>query len=441
MMGGEVTPDSSTQINLYSPVSTLAYNSSSSTNKPTVILLAGLQGAGKTTAAGKLALYLQEREVDPDAVSLMSETEQKSTLASKLPKRKRKVLLVAADVYRPAAIEQLQILGKQVNVEVFTMGSDVDPAIIATEAVEYAKTNGYDTVLVDTAGRQVVDEELMEELRRVKKAVEPEETLLVVDAMTGQAAAFLTASFDNAVGITGAILTKADGDSRGGAAVSIRGVSGKPIKFVGVGEKTEDLEPFYPDRMASRILGMGDVVSLVEKAAMDVSEEQARKMQDKMVKAEFDFDDFMMQSRMVSKMGSMAGVAKMLPGMGNMLNNSQIKEVDGRIKRSEALICSMNKKERANPELLLTDRTARSRLERITKGSGLKFEDGLAFMSEFQKMRTMISRMAKQAGMGQGEQSEAEMVPAMAGNRNARRAAKKKGKKSGGRGGGMGFGA
>jgi signal recognition particle subunit SRP54 len=205
MMGGEVTPESSSQINLYSPVSTLAY--SSDTTKPTVILLAGLQGAGKTTAAGKLALYLQEREVDPDAVSQMTETEQKSTLASKLPKRQRKVLLVAADVYRPAAIEQLQILGKQVNVEVFSMGSDVDPAIIAQEAVEYAKTNGYDTVLVDTAGRQVVDEELMEELRRVKKAVEPEETLLVVDAMTGQAAAFLTASFDNAVGITGAVST------------------------------------------------------------------------------------------------------------------------------------------------------------------------------------------------------------------------------------------
>jgi signal recognition particle subunit SRP54 len=359
--------------------------------------------AGKTTAAGKLALYLKEREVDSDAVSLMSEEEQQNTLSSKLPKRNRKVLLVAADVYRPAAIEQLQILGKQVDVEVFSMGSDVDPAEIARQAVEKAKAEGFDTVLVDTAGRQVVDDDLMEELRRVKKTVQPDETLLVVDAMTGQAAAFLTASFDSAVGITGAILTKLDGDSRGGAAVSIRGVSGKPIKFVGVGEKTADLEPFYPDRMASRILGMGDVVSLVEKAAMEVSDAEAKKIQEKMVKSEFDFDDFMMQSRMVSKMGSMAGVAKMLPGMGNMINDSQIKEVEARIKRSEAMICSMNKKERANPELLLTDRTARSRLMRITKGSGMKFEDGLAFMSEFQKMRTMISRMAKQAGMGQGK--------------------------------------
>ena len=333
----------------------------------------------------------------------MTEEEQTNTLASRLPKRSRKVLLVAADVYRPAAIEQLEILGKSIDVTVFSMGADVDPAEIAKAAVEKAKVEGYDTVLVDTAGRQVVDDELMEELRRVKKTVEPDETLLVVDSMTGQAAAFLTASFDSSVGITGAILTKVDGDSRGGAAVSIRGVSGKPIKFVGVGEKTQDLEPFYPDRMASRILGMGDVVSLVEKAALEVSDADAKKMQDKMVKAQFDFDDFMAQSRMVSKMGSMAGVAKMLPGMGNMINNSQIKEVEARIKRSEAMICSMNKKERSNPDLLLTDRTARSRLERITKGSGLKFEDGLVFMSEFQKMRTMMSRMAKQAGMGQGE--------------------------------------
>jgi signal recognition particle subunit SRP54 len=196
--------------------------------------------------------------------------------------------------------------------------------------------------------------------------------------------------------------------------------------------------------MASRILGMGDVISLVEKASMEVSDADAAKMQEKMAKAEFDFDDFMTQSRMVAKMGSMAGVAKMLPGLGGMIDNSQMRQVEQRIKRSEAMICSMTKKERANPELLLTDRTARSRITRITRGSGLAFEDGLAFMSEFQKMRTMISRMSKQAGMGVGGPEEgagdAEMVPAMAGNRNARRAAKKKGKKAG-RGGGMGFGA
>lgn len=205
--------------------------------------------------------------------------------------------------------------------------------------------------------------------------VEPDETLLVVDAMTGQAAASLTAAFDSAVGITGAILTKLDGDSRGGAALSIRGVSGKPIKFVGVGEKTQDLEPFYPDRMASRILGMGDIVSLVEKASLEVSDADAARMQEKMVKAEFDFDDFMAQSKLVSSMGSMAGVAKMLPGLGNMIDNSQLRQVEQRIKRSEAMIRSMTKKERANPALLLTDRSARSRLMRITKGSGLAFED------------------------------------------------------------------
>ncbi len=308
MMGGDAEAQASNGMvgspSLQSPTATLA--SSSDSSKPAVILLAGLQGAGKTTAAAKLALYLKEREVDPNAISDMSEEERSKTLVSRLPKRNRKVLLAAADVYRPAAIEQLQILGKQIDVEVFSMGVDADPADIAKAAVEKAKKEGFDTVVVDTAGRQVVDEELMEELRRIKKTVQPDETLLVVDAMTGQAAASLTASFDSAVGITGAILTKLDGDSRGGAAVSIRGVSGKPIKFVGVGEKTADLEPFYPDRMASRILGMGDVISLVEKASMEVSDADAARMQEKMAKAEFDFDDFMTQSRMVSKMGSMA---------------------------------------------------------------------------------------------------------------------------------------
>jgi signal recognition particle subunit SRP54 len=352
---------------------------------PTVILLAGLQGAGKTTAAGKLALYLKEREVDSIAVSSMSETERSNTLASRLPKRNRRVLLCAADVYRPAAIQQLEILGNSIDVEVFAMGTDVDPAEIARLAVDKARNEGYDTVIVDTAGRQVVDEELMEELRRVKKTVKPDETLLVVDAMTGQAAASLTAAFDSAVGITGAILTKLDGDSRGGAAVSIRGVSGKPIKFVGVGERTQDLEPFYPDRMASRILGMGDVVSLVEKASMEVSDADAARMQEKMAKAEFDFDDFMTQSKLVSSMGSMAGVAKMLPGLGNVIDNSQLKQVEKRIKRSEAMINSMTKHERANPDLLVLDKSSRSRVMRITKGSGLTFEDGVAFMSEFQK--------------------------------------------------------
>jgi signal recognition particle subunit SRP54 len=273
--------------------------------------------------------------------------------------------------------------------------------------------------------------------------VNPAETLLVVDAMTGQEAASLTASFDSAVGITGAILTKLDGDSRGGAAVSVRGVSGKPIKFVGTGEKTADLEPFYPDRMASRILGMGDVISLVEKAAAEVSDAEAMKMQQKMLEAKFDFDDFLKQSKLVANMGSLAGVAKMIPGMAGNLDANQIRTVEKRLKKNEAMICSMTKKERANPELLITDPSARSRIQRITKGSGVQFDDGLTFMSEFQRMRTMMSRMQKQMGgqaMGQ-EPALAGGVPTEAfptGNRAARRASKKR--KKAGRGGGGGFG-
>jgi len=406
--------------------------------EPAVVLLAGLQGAGKTTAAGKLAKYLQEREVDYDAVNAMPEEESSQLLTSRMPTTKRKVLMAAADVYRPAAIKQLEVLGESINVDVFSLGTDADPVDIAKQAVEKAKKEGYDTVLVDTAGRQVIDVDLMDELKRIKDTVNPAETLLVVDAMTGQEAASLTASFDAAVGITGAILTKLDGDSRGGAAVSVRGVSGKPIKFVGTGEKVADLEPFYPDRMASRILGMGDVVSLVEKAAAEVSDAEAAAMQKKMLDAQFDFDDFMKQSKLVSKMGSIAGVAKMMPGMAGALDNSQMREVEVRLKKNEAMICSMTKKERANPELLITDKTSRSRISRITQGSGMAFEDGLAFMSEFQKMRTMMSRMQKQMGGagGPGGPSDEEAMSAM-GNRATRRAQKKKKK---GRSASRGFG-
>lgn len=289
------------------PAGTLATGTASS---PTIILLAGLQGAGKTTAAGKLALYLKEREVDYRAVEEMGPDKVQQTLASRLPKSNRKVLLVAADVYRPAAIEQLEILGKSIDVAVFSKGIQADPVDIVTDGIKLAKEEGYDTVIVDTAGRQVIDNDLMQELRSIKNICNPDETLLVIDAMTGQEAASLTAAFDEAVGLTGAILTKLDGDSRGGAAVSVRGVSGQPIKFVGTGEKIVDLEPFYPDRMASRILGMGDVVSLVEKASAEVSDAEALKLQQKMADATFDFNDFLQQSEMMSKMGSFAGVAK-----------------------------------------------------------------------------------------------------------------------------------
>lgn len=260
--------------------------------------------------------------------------------------------------------------------------------------------------------------------------------------MTGQEAASLTASFDSAVGITGAILTKMDGDSRGGAAVSVRGVSGKPIKFVGVGEKTKDLEPFYPDRMASRILGMGDVVSLVEKAAAGVSKEEAERLKEKMMAAEFDFEDFLKQSKLVSTMGNLGGVAKMMPGMSGV-SDSDLRNAEKRLKKNEALICSMTKKERRMPELLINDPTSRSRLTRIAKGSGLKLTDATAFISEFQRMRTMMSRLSKMMPGGP-EAMDPSLAGAdgggmgMPGNRAARRASKKK--KKAGRGGGGGFG-
>jgi signal recognition particle subunit SRP54 len=439
MMGGDSSLQQSTSgiAPGATPAATLAVGTS---NDPAVILLAGLQGAGKTTAAGKLALFLKEREVDYDVVEQMGE-KASEMVPSRMPKRQRKVLLVAADVYRPAAIKQLQILGESVGVEVFTLGSEADPVDIVSASIEKAKAEGYDTVVVDTAGRQVIDDNLMKELKRMKQVADPEETLLIVDAMTGQEAASLTAAFDAAVGLTGAILTKMDGDSRGGAAVSVRGVSGKPIKFIGTGEKTADLEPFYPERMASRILGMGDVISLVEKASAAVSDAEAAEMQKKMLDATFSFDDFMKQADLMNKMAGssgMAGIAKMMPGLGGQINNKQIREAEDRLKVHKSLICSMTNKERANPELLLTDRTARSRLMRITKGSGRSLQDGLDFMSQFQRMRTVMSRMQKQVdpatAMGPGAGEE---MPEM-GNRAMRRAAKKR--KKAGRGGGGGFG-
>ncbi|CAJ1969226.1 unnamed protein product [Cylindrotheca closterium] len=433
MMGGDSKSSSPMGgVENSAPAATLAVGE---VGNPAVILLAGLQGAGKTTAAGKLALYLKEREADYSAVG---ETDE-PVVATKLPKRNRKVLLVAADVYRPAAIKQLEILAESIGVEVFSMGTDADPVDIAKQAVQKAKDEGFDTVIVDTAGRQVVDKDLMMELKNIQTTVKPDETLLVVDAMTGQEAASLTAAFDSAVGLTGAILTKLDGDSRGGAAVSVRGVSGKPIKFVGVGEKTADLEPFFPDRMASRILGMGDVVSLVEKAAAQVSDEEAKKMQEKMMSAEFDFEDFLSQAKMVTSMGSLGGVAKMMPGMGG-IGADQMQAAERRLKKNEAMICSMTKKEKRNPALLITDTTARSRLRRIAKGSGNKFEDAARFISEFQRMRTMMSRMSKNMPAGQDPSMAGadDIETMMPGNRSARRAGKKKKKAARGFGGGFG---
>lgn len=438
MMGG----DSSLSTNNMGPIpnappaSTLAIGSN---GNPAVVLLAGLQGAGKTTAAGKLALYLKEREVDYTATvdEDADGSSDEAMTVSRLPKRNRKVLLAAADVYRPAAITQLEILGKSVDVDVFSMGTDADPVDIAKNALEKAKAEEYDTLIVDTAGRQIIDDNLMAELQRIKETIQPDETLLVVDAMTGQDAASLAASFDSAVGLTGAILAKMDGDSRGGAAVSVRGVSGKPIKFVGTGERTPDLDPFYPDRMASRILGMGDVLSIVEKAQAEISDEEVKRMQEKARNAEFDFDDFLKQARLVSKMGSLGSVTKMMPGMGS-ISSEQLISAEKRLKKNEVMIAMMTEEERKNPDLLITDSNARERQQRIAKFSDYPLSDVRQFMSEFQKMRTMMSRMTKASGKTDPAMAGSDGDMPTPGNRAARRASKKK--KKVGRGGGSGFG-
>eukprot|EP00189_Rhodosorus_marinus_P003321 CAMPEP_0113962856 /NCGR_PEP_ID=MMETSP0011_2-20120614/6177_1 /TAXON_ID=101924 /ORGANISM="Rhodosorus marinus" /LENGTH=535 /DNA_ID=CAMNT_0000974815 /DNA_START=36 /DNA_END=1643 /DNA_ORIENTATION=- /assembly_acc=CAM_ASM_000156 len=371
---------------------------------PTVILLSGLQGAGKTTAAAKLALYCKKE--DPP----------------------RKVLLVAADVYRPAAIEQLQILGKQTETTVYSLGKDESPVKIAKEAINNAKMQGFDTVIIDTAGRQVIDDNLMQELKQIKDVSDPDEVLLVVDAMTGQEAANLTKAFNDAVGITGAILTKMDGDSRGGAALSVQEVSGQPIKFIGIGEKVEKLDIFYPERMASRILGMGDVLSFVEKAQEKLDETKAMEMTKKMMEKKFNFQDFIDQAKIVNSMGSLGGMMKLMPGVPKV-KQSELRAAEDRLKKSTVMIQSMTPKERQNPDLLITDRTAQSRLKRIAKGSGNTMEQAKSLISDFKKMREMMSAMSNQMVQTNADGSISQRMPgdAPAGNRKARR---KSGKKS-----------
>ncbi|MDX2256759.1 MAG: signal recognition particle protein [Pseudanabaenaceae cyanobacterium bins.39] len=333
-------------------------------NAPTVILMAGLQGTGKTTATAKLALHLRKLE--------------------------RSALLVATDVYRPAAIDQLLTLGKQINVPVFEMGADADPVEIARQGLAKAKELGVNTVIVDTAGRLQIDREMMDELSRVKDAIKPDEVLLVVDAMTGQEAATLTRTFHDEIGITGAILTKMDGDTRGGAALSVRQISGQPIKFIGVGEKVEALQPFYPERMASRILGMGDVLTLVEKAQEEIDLTDAAKLQEKILTAKFDFDDFLKNTRMMKNMGSFGGMLKLLPGM--KINDAQIQEAEKQLKRCESMISSMTKQERKDPDLIAK---SPSRKQRIANGSGHKLQDVTKLVADFQKMRALMQQMGK----------------------------------------------
>ncbi|MFB2770852.1 signal recognition particle protein [Pelatocladus sp. BLCC-F211] len=334
-------------------------------NQPTIVLMAGLQGTGKTTATAKLALHL--RKID------------------------RTCLMVATDVYRPAAIEQLVTLGKQIDVPVFEMGSDADPVEIARLGVERGRAENIDTVIIDTAGRLQIDADMMAELAQIKEVVQPHETLLVVDAMTGQEAANLTRTFHEQIGITGAILTKLDGDSRGGAALSVRRISGAPIKFVGVGEKVEALQPFYPERMASRILGMGDVLTLVEKAQEEFDLADAEKMQEKILSAKFDFTDFLKQLRLLKNMGSLGGILKLIPGM-NKLSNDQLQQGETQLKRCEAMINSMTQEERKNPDLLSS---SPSRRRRIAGGSGYKEADVSKLVSDFQKMRSLMQQMGQ----------------------------------------------
>jgi signal recognition particle subunit SRP54 len=336
---------------------------------PSVVLMAGLQGAGKTTATAKLGLHLKDQG--------------------------RKTLLVAADVYRPAAIDQLQTLGGQIGVEVFSLGAEAKPEDIAAAGIEKARAEGFDTVLIDTAGRLQIDTAMMQEMVRIRQAAQPDEVLLVVDSMIGQEAAELTRAFHEQVGITGAVLTKLDGDSRGGAALSIRKVSGAPIKFIGTGEKVEALQPFHPERMASRILGMGDVLTLVEKATKEVELADVERMQRKLQEASFDFSDFVQQMRLIKRMGSLGGLMKMIPGM-NKIDDGMLKQGEQQLKRIEAMIGSMTQAEREDPDLLAA---SPSRRRRIAGGSGHTPADVDKVLADFQKMRGFMQQMTRGGGM------------------------------------------
>ena len=338
---------------------------------PTVILMAGLQGVGKTTACGKLSLFLKRQN--------------------------KTALLVATDVYRPAAIDQLKKLGEQIGVPVFDMGVDGNPPEIAKLGLQKAIDEKIDVVIVDTAGRLTIDEQLMGELQATKAATNADETLLVVDAMTGQEAATLTAAFNDAVGITGAVLTKMDGDTRGGAALSVREVSGKPIKFTGIGEKMDALEPFYPERMTSRILGMGDVVTLVERAQEAVKEEQATQMRDKIMSATFDFNDFLTQMEMMQNMGGMGGLMKMMPG-ANGMSDREMQEAEKSLKVAQSLIMSMTPQERQFPDMLVAGATAESRRKRVVRGAGRQDRDLANLIVMFGGMRVKMQKMTEQMG-------------------------------------------
>ena len=329
---------------------------------PAVILIAGLQGSGKTTFSGKLANLIKS-------------------------KQGRQVLLVAGDVYRPAAIEQLKILGQQIGVEVYTEEGNQNPVQIAENAIKYARTNHLNTVIVDTAGRLAVDEQMMQEITAIKAAVKPGETLFVVDSMTGQDAVNTAKEFNDRLDFDGVVLTKLDGDTRGGAAISIRAVVNKPLKFISSGEKMDALQVFHPERMADRILGMGDIVSLVEKAQEQYDEEEARRLKKKLVKNQFDFNDFLTQISQIKKMGNLKDLAGMIPGVGKMLKNVEIN--DDVFKQTEAIIHSMTPAERADPSIING-----SRRQRIATGSGTTMQDVNRLLKQFEDTRKVMKSVA-----------------------------------------------
>ncbi|CAH1197880.1 Signal recognition particle protein [Paenibacillus plantiphilus] len=334
---------------------------------PTVILMAGLQGAGKTTSSGKLAKLLL--------------------------KEKHRPLLVAGDIYRPAAIKQLQVLGEQIGVPVFTLGDQTSPVEIARAGLQHAKDNNHDYVIIDTAGRLHIDEALMEELHQIHAITKPDEVLLVIDAMTGQEAVNVAQSFHSQLELTGVVLTKLDGDTRGGAALSVKAVTGCPIKFAATGEKIEPLEPFYPDRMASRILGMGDMLSLIEKAQSGIDAEKAAEMERKMRTAEFTFDDFLDQMEQVRKLGPLDQLFDMLPGMGKMKEMKNVKVDDKQIGRVEAIVKSMTKEEKQKPEIM-----NHSRRKRIATGSGTTVADVNRLIKQFDDMKKMMKQFSSMMG-------------------------------------------
>ena len=337
-----------------------------SPNPPTIIMMVGLQGSGKTTTAAKLANILR--------------------------KDGKKPLLVACDVYRPAAIKQLQVLGAQLNIPVYANENSQDVVKISKQAIEQAISKLNDVIIIDTAGRLQIDEVLMEELKNLKSAVKPHEILLVVDSMTGQEAVNVAESFKDAVGIDGIVLTKLDGDTRGGAALSVKKVTGRPIKYIATGEKMNDIEQFHPDRMASRILGMGDVLSIIEKAEEAITEEEAEKLEAQLRKNKFDLDDYLTQLRQIKKMGSFSSILKMIPGLGSKMKDIQVD--DKEFLRIESMICSMTKEERRNPKILNGQRRLR-----IAKGSGTTVEQLNKFMKSFEMTQKMMKQMKSEKGM------------------------------------------